>query len=889
MKKIYLLLFALFSVWQINSQVLNQSAGWPNPSWTVTGTYSTAAGAFEGNPITSANFAWDDDDAGQTSIDNIAAESPIIDLTAAVASGESKVRVSAMYTYRVLGGYLRLEYWNADTATWTPWGANIPGNNTTVTDNFCTPAKTMYTSTDLDVSAFTATQLSGFKYRIAFDDLDWEWGFCFNAPTIISVPTPCLSGTNYPTGTITPATCDGFSPTLIAADSQAGQYFNVAVTSGQTYKFTSSVATDFFTISTDNDVTSAASGTQPLTWVSTLTGTVRVHINTNITCGTESVNRTTNVICGTLCLNGYQYPTTPNGGVLETTTCDGTFVNVLTTDSWRGEYSLVQVYATNTYTFSSSVATDYITITSQDGLTPLAVGTGTVGGFTPATNQIIRFYFHTDSACGTGTGDRERRVVCTTLAVAPGCVTNPTPADGAIVPAFDDIILSWDAPTTGDPVTSYDVYFGDSLTTLTYAGTVLTNDPINVGPINAYSTTIFWQVIAVNAAGEAVGCTIWSFTSVDQPTDAPDYVALQWPPTITISQGGSGTVYGQVYEPGLTDVAPNIDGQAPGILAWVGISPVGDNSNPDTWTTWVPATWNAAHISNNDEYQAAIGATLAPGTYYYATRFTLNGGPYVYGGINSSNSGSIWDGTTYLSGVLTVTPPPPPANDECPAATSIVVDDTFCNGTNTNGTNLGATDSGVALAACYNYGLNDVWFTFVAPTDTATVDISTDFLGGTLYDTEVALYSGACGSLNELDCDNDGGTTVQPNGFSWNSLITNTAVNAGETYYVRVSGYSETQVGSFCLKVSRNQLLANQGFDNNNFTYYPNPVKNVLNLSYSQQITNVEVYNLLGQKMSTNIVGDNQGQVDMSNFASGTYLVKVTADNQVKTIKVIKE
>lgn len=370
----------------------------------------------------------------------------------------------------------------------------------------------------------------------------------------------------------------------------------------------------------------------------------------------------------------------------------------------------------------------------------------------------------------------------------------------------------------------------------------------------------------------------------------PDYVSLQWPPTATIPQGGSVTVYGQVYEGGLTDVAPNINGQAPGINAWVGYSTT--NTNPNTWTNWVVATHNAASIGNNDEYQAAIGATLAPGTYYYATRFNLDNGAYVYGGINaaSPNNGNIWDGATFGNGVLTITPPPAPVNDECLGAISLVIDDTVCNGTNTNGTNIGATDSGVALATCFNYGENDVWYSFVAPNDTATVDISTDFLGGTLQDTEVALYEGTCGSLTELDCDNDGGVVVQPNGFSWNSLITDTPVTAGQTYYVRVSGYSETAVGSFCLRVARNQLLSSNTFDNSNFTYYPNPVKNVLNLSYNQDISNVEVYNLLGQKMSTNTIGANLGQVDMSGLASGTYLVKVTAaNNQTKTIRVIKE
>jgi hypothetical protein len=49
------------------------------------------------------------------------------------------------------------------------------------------------------------------------------------------------------------------------------------------------------------------------------------------------------------------------------------------------------------------------------------------------------------------------------------------------------------------------------------------------------------------------------------------------------------------------------------------------------------------------------------------------------------------------------------------------------------------------------------------------------------------------------------------------------------------------------------------------------------------------VFNLLGQQIATKVVNANQSKVDMSNLASGTYLVKVTSDNQVKTIKVIKE
>ncbi|WNM18307.1 T9SS type A sorting domain-containing protein [Flavobacterium capsici] len=815
----------------------------------------------------------------------------------------------------------------------------------------------------------------------------------------VTAVAACLTGFNYPTVTTTPGICDGFTPNEIAVDSWAGDYFYVAVTSGQTYSFTSSVGTDYYTLSTDDGVTAVASGVQPLTWVSNFSGNLRVHLNTNSSCGTQDAERETNVICGVACLTGVLYPS----ATYNVPGCNGTVYSI-DPFCYAGEYSNVNVFATNAYTFSSSIATDYVTIASADGMTPLAVGLGTAN-YTPTTDGVVRFYLHSNNTCGTQATDRERRVSCTTSATLPGCATNPSPADGSTtVSATAAFNISWSAPTTGDPATSYDVYTGDTPTTLAFGANVTDTFINNVGPIGAYNTTVYWQVIAKNAAGDAIGCAVWSFTTEASPgyclsapngqwpggtyssqvcdgltdnvittvgyageysvvtvvsgetytfrssistdfitignsdggvalaygltpvtwvsdqdgeirfythtddqcgdntnsrirsftcgipsTDSPDYVSLQWPPTATIDQGGDVNVYGQVYEGGLTDVVPNIDGQAPGINAWIGISDM--NTNPNTWTEWTPMTWNAGSIGNNDEYQANIGGTLAPGTYYYATRFNLNGGAYVYGGINQSNpnNGNFWDGTTFVNGILTVNPPPAPANDECAGAVMLTVDDTFCNGTNTNGTNLGATDSGLGLADCFNYGQNDVWYSFTVPSDVATVDISTDFTGGTLYDTEVALYSGVCGSLVELDCDNDGGTTTLPNGFSWNSLILDSPVDAGATYYVRVSGYSANDVGTFCLRVSRNQDLSNGDFSNNSFSFSPNPVRNILTINNGQEMTQIEVYNLVGQKIKQYDVNTTSAQIDMSNLQTGAYLLKITSNDAVKTIKVLKE
>ncbi|HKK12241.1 MAG TPA: lamin tail domain-containing protein, partial [Flavobacteriaceae bacterium] len=139
-------------------------------------------------------------------------------------------------------------------------------------------------------------------------------------------------------------------------------------------------------------------------------------------------------------------------------------------------------------------------------------------------------------------------------------------------------------------------------------------------------------------------------TAFCSSTDEVDWCDLQSPATGTITYGGVYNVYAQAYEPGVTDSA----GQGAGIQAWIGYSTT--NTNPNTWTDWVVASYNT-DVGNNDEYVADIGSVIpTSGTYYYASRFQYNGGPYRYGGITPPNGGNFWDGSTYISGVLTVNP-----------------------------------------------------------------------------------------------------------------------------------------------------------------------------------------------------------------------------------------
>ena len=96
------------------SQTLNQNAAWPNVNWTVSGTYNTPGSLLEDPTVTRTNFAFDDDNEGDNTENDIAiAESPVIDLTPAFNAGELSVEISGVVTFESSSGadVLGVEYY----------------------------------------------------------------------------------------------------------------------------------------------------------------------------------------------------------------------------------------------------------------------------------------------------------------------------------------------------------------------------------------------------------------------------------------------------------------------------------------------------------------------------------------------------------------------------------------------------------------------------------------------------------------------------------------------------------------------------------------------------------------------------------------------------------
>lgn len=77
----------------------------------------------------------------------------------------------------------------------------------------------------------------------------------------------------------------------------------------------------------------------------------------------------------------------------------------------------------------------------------------------------------------------------------------------------------------------------------------------------------------------------------------------------------------------------------------------------------------------------------------------------------------------------------------------------------------------------------------------------------------------------------------------------------------------------------------------NNFSVYPNPVKNELNFSLPIEINNfdISIYNQLGQQVDKTGISLETNRLNVAALASGIYLMKVSSQHNTRTLKFIKQ
>jgi hypothetical protein len=220
-------------------------------------------------------------------------------------------------------------------------------------------------------------------------------------------------------------------------------------------------------------------------------------------------------------------------------------------------------------------------------------------------------------------------------------------------------------------------------------------------------------------------------------------------------------------------------------------------STPDA-TVWFAFTALTNNIHNADTcgstFDTTLGIYTAPTSCGPYTEVTCNDdGPVCIP--QSEVSWCAVAGTTYYimidgffteqgPGTLTITdtgtgctPPTSPANDHCDNAT--VLTGPFPQ-TGTEDTTA-ADAAGDPASACGFNNTHSVWFSYTATgNDTATFETCTSD-----YDTVVSVWTGACGSLSEVVCNDDDFGACGPPQSHVEWLMT-----SGTTYLIALAGYS---------------------------------------------------------------------------------------------------
>jgi hypothetical protein len=237
-----------------------------------------------------------------------------------------------------------------------------------------------------------------------------------------------------------------------------------------------------------------------------------------------------------------------------------------------------------------------------------------------------------------------------------------------------------------------------------------------------------------------------------------------------------------------------------------------------------------------------------------------------------------------------------PANDEC-ANAEVITDGATVTATTIGSTfNEGITDCSLqggdgscdfTADGAGNY-TEGVFYVYTS-TSTETITISTAN-AGTDYDTELSVWSGACGAFDCVGSDDDSGDSSSGQNDSALCWLSTGSTSNPIDYYIYVTGFANN-VGNFVLTLDTDQstTASNEDFEQFAFSIYPNPVNNILSIDSQEIITKVSIFNMLGQEVKNSNPNTNNVSLDVNNLEAGVYIIKLIAGNKESTKKFVKK
>lgn len=915
---------------------------------------------------------------------------------------------------------------NGATITWTPptpapwngydyWFTSIEGYSP---DSNSTPSGSV-SGTSVTFTQFTtnASIRVFVRSRCGSERSNWYGPAEF---TTLTPGTGCPNGTYglLPTTTFTPAYTG--SPEVITATAYAGQYSNINVMADRQYVFSTSVATDYITITNSNLSGIVAYGPSPLTIDSNnFTGVLRYYVTTNSSCGTQQTNRikyitaqlpptgcgapigfSTSSIGSTSAIlhwtdttpslsDEFEYyystsSTTPNintdpEGTTESTNFNLTGLNpnttyyywvrtvcsdgmtawvlggnfttqaavvsgctgalyginpdtpftpacfgnpeIISTNMWAGELSEINILPNKTYTFTSSVATDFITI--RDNVTSLGYASGT----TPlvwssgANTTQIKMFVHTNSTCGNQEVNRTTTITCQN---ASACAAPSGLNITAVTNSSAN--LNWVAANPA-PSSGYQYYYSTSNTAPTGSTSPsgsTTGTTLNLTVLNANTTYYFW---VRSNCGSGQGSWVFgnSFTTVGASAGCTTAVNGLYPDaTFTPACfGNNETIVTDAYagEYSNINIVANtqytftssvssdyitITNANATVTYTAGITPLVWVSGSNTGVVRYYLHTNSACGSQNSNRTRSIacqvatscsmpsglsatGITISAATLNWAAASPAPSSGYQYYYNTSPTAPTSSTSPTGNTGGLSI-----PLSGLSANTVYYFWVRSNCGTSQSQWTSSGTfTTASIPVVGC----TSDVWGQYpnvtVTPACTGTNEtIVTDAYGGEYSVIAISAnktYTFSSSVATDYITISSTDTSVLYAGGTSPLVWSSGSYSGLVRYYFHSNSACESDAVNRSRFIACSNTLENESFDHDGFAYYPNPVDDVLTISHTTAISGIEVINMLGQSVKQQPAGGKEVQVDLTALPSGTYIVKAHAGEMIKTFRIVRK
>ena len=296
-------------------------------------------------------------------------------------------------------------------------------------------------------------------------------------------------------------------------------------------------------------------------------------------------------------------------------------------------------------------------------------------------------------------------------------------------------------------------------------------------------------------------------------------------------------------------------------------------------------------LSSGDYIASATGSG---GNNIVFNNISLVGGNTYYFLIDNDTTGSAgclsnFDFSVNLSLAA------PPVNDNCIAPINVtVVTSAICTGAFdfNNNCALPSTPGTIPLPSCgmFTDGVTgDVWFKFTSSSANPHVIKIDTGSAPSAEDLALAIYSGNCGNLTFLACD-DNSNGMMP-------LTVGTPLSAGIIYYVRVWSNTGTQPGNFRVCVTNGPISVNDlQKDELFFSVIPNPASEKATLCFDKNLSgpfNINLLDITGRIILSQAIipskENNSSELNLTGITSGIYMLQAQNKDRFAMKKIIVE